>query len=1264
MKKKIRKLKLLLPVIVLFVALVATFNTKGQSTCATAVSFTPSDTFKTTTYNITDSLYWLKFVASDPTIFLQIVTPNNAPQASINHIYLYRGSCAKLTLLSSSSVNDSLIIAYAPLTVGSTYFVKVNRTATTSAYFGLGFQNVKQQGPPVLTCWPPSCDLIRDGQFETNHCPTNYNHSPFYPSWIPHIPPTDTSNDVCGWMRAWGTPQLTPFTSAGNHFAMMWCMGRTGEGIMQTVNIPAGTYTLDFSFRVPVGYASMDSLIICLTTIDFAEHTTWDNNGRAIPYSYWHANTRDIIYSATNVAASTNWHHVTVPFTTTSFFPRFVIYPSQAQGNTTYLFVDSVSIFASPPDPPVIAGQWNTCHTVNGIVTTSDTIKNWNPAYTYFYSFGPNNNLYTITSNPFTVDWTGHENGGMLYVTVRNDSTNCTAVDSIKVFSCCAKSPGNASIIADSTFSTNTTLYGEYYINGQIIIDANVTFGGSTYQCAIEMGPNAKIIINPGKTLTINRQSHLEAYCDTMWDGIYISDNTAHLILKDTSTVKDAKNAVVSNNGGDFQITNCVVLKNNYKNIVVNSYAGNHAGKISQTSIKCDATLKTQFPSVIASRTYSGVEISTVAKIFIGDTTAYTKRNTFDNMDYGINARCSHIYVYNNKFLNINATYPTSTIGSAVYAFGGRNCGDIAVVGGQNASGYYRSNYFNNCFNGIYYSSSVGNYIKAEYDTLVMQTTANTLPTGIYAYAAGTSEGTIRYNKITNGDYGIRCIDFGAGASLNISSNYIEKANTGIAATNVNLTAPYTFQIAKNFISYPNTYTTTQTGILVTNIDSSAGGATPYAFISRNRIFFTNPSLGYTAYGIRVQNSPHTHIEANCVANTTTTVAADSNQAKRFTGIKVELSQYAYLCEDTIFRIGCGLRFYGSMSPSKIKVNMMDSTWFGVRFDTANVGQQGIATMGNGNKWRGLQTWRVNGTWTPANWYGYSTPNPLTLLPVANYVKTSPTAGSYIFNASSYLTSCSTITPQNLISPLQSTVDGQTYYPFAEAENKYTEKVNAYLTLKNDPSLLSSLAISSNKYQIFFNTVAASNIGSFVRVNDLMVAGNYSNAQVLNSGISPTNTMEINRKTVNAIYLNSWANGRFELTSDEYNTLYAIASQQPIMGGTGVYSARVMVGEPATIMSNLKTIGTNDNLVKSNAVGLIYPNPVTDDASIDYTIVTSSKAVLKLFSITGKEIATYELNTKDNHFTFNTEQFNTGIYFYQLIANGEIISYNKFVIIK
>jgi hypothetical protein len=960
---------------------------------------------------------------------------------------------------------------------------------------------------------------------------------------------------------------------------------------------------------------------------------------------------------ATGLSCTNCQNPVASPTTTTTY--TVTVYNDACES------YDMVTVYVTTkPDPPTISGEFNTCHGNPPI--TINNIDNWNGAYTYHYFIGTGGVHHLFSSTPFQVNWTGHPNGGMLYVEVKNGS-HCTALDSFKVFDCCRKT--NTPLFADTILSTPQTYTGECFINGVVTINASINIGSTTAPGIFEMGANAKIVINPGYTLTIKKSSVVKAGCNTMWDGIYIDGTTAHLIIKDTSLVKDAKNAIYSTNGGDFQLSNSDTLKNNYRNVVVSNYAGTHPGRISKTTIKCDlgVPLLAQYPPVTAARTSVGIQIGNVNKIYIGDTTAFSKRNTFYNMDYGISASCSQIYIYNNKFQNMNAP-AFGTVGTAVYAFGARNCGNTTTVGAANVlPNIVRSNYFDNCYNGIYFTTSTGGTIKAEYDTLVMQTTASTTPTGIYAYAASTSNITMRYNKITNGNYGINCVNTGDASTVNISSNYIEKAKTGIAATNVNLTMPYNFQIANNSVNYPSTYIYTNgtTGILVTNVlgERTFESNRPFAYITTNRVIFTSPNLSYTTYGIRVQNSKYTRIELNYVQNNGTAASSDA-QAVRLNGIVDEVGPYSVVGCNKVVKMGCGFRFYGSMPNSKIKMDTTNNTWWGIRLDTANVGAQGGSMSSNANVWLGTQTWRLQGTWTPVYWYSYNLAN-LTLVPNGTYVSLiSPPPAGYIVNASGYLTTCGTLVPYTMMSMLQDIVYDQTNYPYAASENKYADDVTAYTTLKTDTALYDEATSSDPNIKMFYNTADAGNIGSFDRVNDMIVAGDYATATVMNSALSPANMMEANKKQTNEIYLNTWAQGRFDFTPDEYDALYAIAMQRPVLGGCGVYSARVMLGVEGEGMESYRLAKPIPDAINQNIAGLIYPNPVRDEANIDYQIKSGEKAVLSIYGIVGSKLMEFNLNKEENHFSFSTAQLNSGVYFYQLLIDGNAISNNKFIIVK
>ena len=209
------------------------------------------------------------------------------------------------------------------------------------------------------------------------------------------------------------------------------------------------------------------------------------------------------------------------------------------------------------------------------------------------------------------------------------------------------------------------------------------------------------------------------------------------------------------------------------------------------------------------------------------------------------------------------------------------------------------------------------------------------------------------------------------------------------------------------------------------------------------------------------------------------------------------------------------------------------------------------------------------------------------------------------------------------------------------------------------------MADTNSKYQTFYNTLAATNIGAFEKVNSLILAGDDSDALVLNSGISPANQMEINRQTVNDIFLNSWAKGRFNLTGTEYSTLFGIAAQQPILGGSGVYSARVMVGEPTDNLASTRTVDDNhSNIFATPIVGKIYPNPAKDEAYIDYQLQEGQTGKVMFFNITGQLLSEYTMFNGSNKLIINTERYKSGIYFYRVLVNNNIIENDKLIIIK
>ena len=186
-------------------------------------------------------------------------------------------------------------------------------------------------------------------------------------------------------------------------------------------------------------------------------------------------------------------------------------------------------------------------------------------------------------------------------------------------------------------------------------------------------------------------------------------------------------------------------------------------------------------------------------------------------------------------------------------------------------------------------------------------------------------------------------------------------------------------------------------------------------------------------------------------------------------------------------------------------------------------------------------------------------------------------------------------------------------------------------------------------------------------INDNIGSGNNQQANTINNSFVPQTLIEQNRKTVNSIYLNTWASGIYSLTSQDSATLLNIALQNPLTNGDAVYSARVMLRIDAfNNMNNREGNFANDekSLDIENSLVRIYPNPNNGNMTVEYTLDSDSTAVLQVFDITGKKFAEYQLMSGQTAISISEAALKNGVYFYQLLINGELISTDKIIIIR
>jgi gluconolactonase len=101
-----------------------------------------------------------------------------------------------------------------------------------------------------------------------------------------------------------------------------------------------------------------------------------------------------------------------------------------------------------------------------------------------------------------------------------------------------------------------------------------------------------------------------------------------------------------------------------------------------------------------------------------------------------------------------------------------------------------------------------------------------------------------------------------------------------------------------------------------------------------------------------------------------------------------------------------------------------------------------------------------------------------------------------------------------------------------------------------------------------------------------------------------------------------------------------------ITAGTSVYKIRPLV---SAVDKHGSSFPEKFNLYQN------YPNPFNPSTKIEYSIQAQSKVMIKVFDITGKEVAMIEDSQKNagTHIvSFNASQLASGVYYYRLTANN------------
>jgi hypothetical protein len=113
----------------------------------------------------------------------------------------------------------------------------------------------------------------------------------------------------------------------------------------------------------------------------------------------------------------------------------------------------------------------------------------------------------------------------------------------------------------------------------------------------------------------------------------------------------------------------------------------------------------------------------------------------------------------------------------------------------------------------------------------------------------------------------------------------------------------------------------------------------------------------------------------------------------------------------------------------------------------------------------------------------------------------------------------------------------------------------------------------------------------------------------------------------------------------------------PTKNYLSVFRLDVITNTNFNINSNVQTFRLDQN----------YPNPFNPNTIIKYIVSENSEVKLKVYNIMGKEIQTLveQMQTQGSYeVKFNGGNYSSGIYFYALIIDGNVIDKKTMVYLK
>ena len=207
----------------------------------------------------------------------------------------------------------------------------------------------------------------------------------------------------------------------------------------------------------------------------------------------------------------------------------------------------------------------------------------------------------------------------------------------------------------------------------------------------------------------------------------------------------------------------------------------------------------------------------------------------------------------------------------------------------------------------------------------------------------------------------------------------------------------------------------------------------------------------------------------------------------------------------------------------------------------------------------------------------------------------------------------------------------------------------------------------ANALHVTSRTVA-SNLFSYEKQASDFRNQSAQNANALVDALPADNTLEVNRKTMQQIYLQTLGVGKPLLTAEQLETVEIIALQCPLEGGSAVFAARALyrLNEDRVFMDDSLCLGAQERRQISESTSTVSPvklapNPATETVFISGLQASPEKpAVVSMINTSG--VVCLERTVSQGETTLDVFALPNGLYFCRIWFEGQGMTTFKLVV--